>query len=151
MIIPSMRDVEKADLENMGVLLPEGKYLCTIVEVTESEPQDKPHLQFLFSVVGPADYAGQRVRDRVYFTQAAMPIAKAKLEAINYSTDTDRPFAAGDFVGRGVMLTIAHRTAMNSDNLPRVYMDVRVWAKVGEGATAPAAPVVIDPDDDIPF
>jgi hypothetical protein len=153
MIIPNMSEVETADLENLGVLLPVGKYLCSI---TEAEPNDnaseKPHIKFVFQVVGPADYAGKKIHDRCYLTSAAMPITKAKLQAINYDTSTDRPFASSDFVGRGVMLTIAHRAGTNKEGLPRTYMDVQVWQKVGEGTTAPvAAPVAINPDDDIPF
>jgi hypothetical protein len=153
MIIPNMSDVEKADLENLGVLLPIGKYLCTIIEAEPNEnASEKPHIKFVFQVVGPADFAGKKIHDRVYLTTAAMSITKAKLEAINYDTSTDRPFAAGDFVGRGVMLSITHRQGTSKEGLPRTYMDVQVWQKVGEGTTAPvAAPVVIDPDDDIPF
>lgn len=154
MIIPSMRDVETADLESLGTILPEGNYLCTVVECEPSaESEQKQYIQFVFQVVGPTDYTGKKIRDRCYLTTAAMPITKAKLEAIGYDTSTDRPFAAGDFLGRGVMLTVKHRQGMNKDNLPRTFMDVSVWQKVGEARTqAPAAaPVVIDSDDDIPF
>jgi hypothetical protein len=151
-IIPNMRDVEVADLESLGTILPEGKYLCSVISVEPSEDgAQKPFLKFEFQVVGPADYAGKKLWDRVYLTNAALPISKAKLAAINFDTSSDRAFNAADFVGRGVMLTVAHRQGMNRDNLPRTFMDVSVWAKVGEGSTPPPAPVAIEPDDDIPF
>lgn len=151
MQIPNMSDIEKADLESFGALLPVGKYLATIVEVEEGESNNKPYIQVMFQVVGPADYAGKKVRDRIYLTNAALPISKAKLEAISFDTSTDRPFSQSDFVGRGAMLTIVHRSGTTKEGLPRIYMDVQVWAKVGEGVAPTAPPVVLDPDDDIPF
>lgn len=153
MIIPNMSEVETADLENLGVLLPPGKYLCSIIEAEPNEnATEKPHIKFVFQVVGPADYSGKKIHDRCYLTTAAMPITKAKLQAINYDTSTDRPFAASDFVGRGVLLSITHRAGTSREGLPRTYMDVQVWQKVGEGTVVPpAAPVVLNPDDDIPF
>lgn len=151
-IIPNMRDVEVADLEQLGTILPEGKYLCSVVSVEPSEESgQKPYIKFEFQVVGPADYAGKKVWDRCYLTNAALPITKAKLAAINYDTSSDRPFNAADFVGRGVMLTITHRAGFSKDNLPRTYMDVSVWQKVGEGTAPPPPPVAIEADDDIPF
>lgn len=156
MIIPGMRDVEAADLEAMGAILPEGTYLATCTDAEEGMSNNNPFVQFKFKVVQPQAFAGKNLRDRVYFTEAAMPIAKAKLEAIGYDTQSDRQFNPADVVNRGVMLTVVHDSVLK-DGLPRIYANITVWKKAGAGGApqagqpammnTPAVPT----DDDIPF
>jgi len=150
-IIPNMRDVEAADLEQMGAILPEGKYRATIADVeTQTSQQGNEYLRFTFVISMPADHAGRKITDNVHFTQASLPISKAKLAAIGYVSEGDREFNPGDFQGRSLTIRVGHRAGINKDGLPRTYMDVTLWEKAGAQVsdTAPA-PVVID--DDIPF
>jgi len=149
MIIPSMRDVEVADLEQMGTIMPEGWYTATISEAEEGVSQNgKPFIQFMFTVAnGPQQ--GRKIRDRVFFTREAMPIAKAKLTTIGYSTDQERQFQPGDFVGRGVSIKVEHEQGTNQQGLPRTWANVTVWKRVGD-MQAPAAPTA-GIDEDIPF
>lgn len=152
MNIPSMRDVEAADLQAFGQLLPEGEYVVTITDAEEkTSTKGTPYVEITFSVVSPVQYRGRQVRDRVYFSAAALPIAKAKFDAISYDTSTDRVFNPGDMVNRGCVIKVEHESGFNKENLPRTFANVTLWKK--SGATGTAAPSSSGPaaDDDIPF
>lgn len=154
MNIPSMRDVEAADLQAFGQLLPEGEYVVTITDAEEKTSQKgTPYVEFTFTVVSPVAYRGRQVRDRVYFSAAALPIAKAKLEAINYDTSSDRTFNPTDMVNRGCTIKVEHESGFNKENLPRTFANVTLWKKSGVSTGATAAPSSSGPaaDDDIPF
>jgi hypothetical protein len=150
MIIPGMRDVEAADLESMGALMPEGWYVATIVEANDVvSPNGNPYVGFVFQIAnGPQ--AGRKLNDNVFFTSKSLPIAKAKLSALAYDTSSERQFNPGDFIGRGVSIKVEHEEGRSRDGLPRTWATVTVWKKVGD---APAAAPTGQPgvDEDIPF
>jgi hypothetical protein len=152
MIIPGMNDVEQADLESMGVLVPEGVYLCKVEEAEEGTSDNQiPFIKFTFLITQPQEYAGKKLFDRVFFSQASLPFAKAKLAALSYDTSSAREFQPEQMRGRGVMLNVTHEQRFNKDGLPRTYATVTVWRKVGEGAPVPTVNQPANPDDDIPF
>lgn len=151
MIIPGMRDVEQADLASFGTILPEGWYVCTVADAEEKSSQKgTPYVEFTFNVISPTEHRGKQVRDRVYFSTAALPIAKAKLSVINYNTDSDRQFNPADVVGRGVTVKVEHESGFNKEGLPRVFANVTIWQKSGADGAAPP-PSAPGADDDIPF
>lgn len=148
MQIPSMRDVEAADLETFGAIIPEGVYTATVIECEEGISQSqKPFIQFVFQIAnGPMQ--GRKIRDKVFITREALPIAKAKLTAIGYNTDQERQLVPAEFIGRGISITVVHEQGNNRDGLPRMYANVSVWKKVGAAQPAPQPQGI---DDDIPF
>lgn len=142
MLSVNLDGVESAGAE----ALPAGEHLVTITQAVETVSNSGT----AGIKVTLADEAGRMAWDRVWLTEKALGILRAKLEAAGY------PIPAGEFVivpealvGRRVRIAVSYEE-YNGRERQRVDR----WSAVDgqPPMVVPAAPArVVDPDDGIPF
>jgi hypothetical protein len=133
-------------------LVPEGTHVV-YVDKTETRPGPKGDYTSVWLVIVGGPAGDRRLFDKLFWTDAALPVTVAKLQAAGLDTARKADWNA-ELIGCGFSVVVKHRKRRDNDEMEERIV---AWEPTGQAAPRAAAPAAAPwaatdgIDDDIPF